>query len=249
MKRIRELINRIQSYIITNVLTKLLKYTIIRFLIAAVILWVGFVRSFFITERSGVICVKVGLPIIGLINGLLIHLDPEHFSIFTASIVYYYIGLQLITYDHLGALFAKLIAENDHPISLLMTPLLCKPRSNMVKRYVTFRAAMGLITGKGTMTSTGRAAIFVGALTSVTFLGDGILKRADAARARQEAREDAEKARLQASLDAARARQDARDEARIARQFEIYKARHATWQNSSWRTRGREPTWEEEKKE
>jgi hypothetical protein len=198
---------------------------------------------------------------------------PEYFSTFTTSIVFYYIGIQLMTYDHLGALFAKLIAENDHSISLLMTPLLCKPRTNMVKRYVTWRAAMGLITGKGTMTSTGRATIIVGVMTSVTFLGDSVIKHAAEARARQEAREEAARARQQASEEAAknrayewaklqvkleatrRAREEAckeaartRQEAAKAREYEIYKAHHATWQNASWGNRGPEPTWEEKKK-
>jgi flagellar biosynthesis GTPase FlhF len=307
------LIKRIQRYIITKILSKLFAYAIIRFLIAAVILWVGFVRSFFITERSNLICVRVGLPIIGLINYLLAQINPEHFTIFTASIVYYYIGLQLITYDNFGALFAHFIAEKDHPISLLMTPLLCKPQSNMVKRYITWRATIGLITGKSAMTSTGRATLIVGVMTGTTFIGTTILNNAAQARARQEARQDAEKARQEARQEAreeaARARQEARQDAEKARQeahqeareeaarnherareeaawasqyaekeasarkearkqaekdaarayqeaarareearqFELYKARHAEWKNSSW-GKGPEPTWEDKKK-
>jgi len=273
MTRIRELIKRIQRYIITKILSKLFAYAIIRFLIAVVILWVGFVRSFFITERSSLICVRVGLPIIGLINYLLAQINPEYFTSFTASIVYYYIGLQLITYDNFGALFAHFIAEKDHPISLLMTPLLCKPQSNMVKRYVTWRATIGLITGKSAMTSTGRASIIVGLISATAYVGTTILNNAEQARARNDARKEAENARqhaseeaawarqaaekeaARASEEAARARKEARKDARKeaarareeARQFELYKARHTAWKNSSW-GKGPEPTWEEKKK-
>jgi hypothetical protein len=163
------------------------------------------------------------------------------------------IGLNLLAYDKIGSQISTvLLNEEEHPLTLLLMPLLVTGRPKTLRRHIFGTALKGLFIGNGTMTPGGRAVIIASLVTGATLLYNAKLER-DAANRRADQDRDAvnERAaldRVAAYIKAHQDRENARYMAEQARKFESYKMSHDAWKQEPPKTRGPEPKWNGEYK-
>lgn len=86
-------------------------------------IWILFIRSFFITEKSYRICIFL-MPIMNLIFVILSNLYPMVITQFTCMYFFMYFGTQVIVYDFLGSKITDHILSNTDPILLFTTLLI-----------------------------------------------------------------------------------------------------------------------------
>jgi|SRR5580698_570162 hypothetical protein len=229
---------------------KLLEYKVFSFYVKCFCTYIFYVRGLFTHPKGLVIFCYAILPSITTLFITLHQEYPTKFSNLSYAQFCIVLGITLLTYDYLGSMISTiLIEQKEHPLSLLLLPLLTKSKhGNIIKRHVYGTAFNAYFIGKSPMTAGGRAALLAGICSGAAYLANGYFDR-NAANNRSAADRDAADRRAGADREAA-AREAAADRAaaREARQFKAYENEFGVWKDQPADTRGPMPRWKEEQK-
>lgn len=177
-----------------------------------------YVRSYFISEKSHKIFITKVLPFITFMFFFLnVTMSPTYFNAFTHFSFCLWLGTSLITYDLLGSKISHDLCNNEVPLLCLTTLTGLSNSSNVFKRHFGWKAISGVIIGTTKMSSTGRASLIVGTCTGGTWLFNEYKNR-QAANQRSDADRQAADQRFHAQManDAANRANDAANRANDA---------------------------------
>jgi hypothetical protein len=223
-------------------------------------IWVLFVRSFFITEKSKNIFIMF-IPLLAIIIILLSKYFPQIDPDFLYSYILLWSGINLIGYDKIGSIISDNTLNSIDPIISITYLLGLKHSNHHFKRFVGSSSLSSIIFGKTVMTTTGRATLIAAGFAGTTMLYNEHLNR-KAANARADKDREAKNARADKKREAAnakaaadrqaadaRAAADRKTAERIAyqqRQVEIHMKELETWTSQPWyKSRGPKPVYKE----
>jgi hypothetical protein len=225
--------------------TPRLWYKRFRKLLVIPCLWILYVRSFFIKDRTSIIVLYV-LPMITCVFIFLANMFPDIFNGFSAFYFQMYLGSQLLIYDEIGSRISYNLYNHADPIlsQQHMQPFL--QHRNIIVRHMSFVSISNVIIGKTAMTATGRATLVVGAFTGSAWLYNSYREReaadlrsqADREAANQRAQQDRE-ARIFAAAKAAR-------EAAKIRAYQNYQDARRRYDNRRFYSKETKPQWDED---
>lgn len=206
------------------------------FLIAC--LWILYVRSFFIKDRTYFV-VFYFLPFMTTLFIFLTYIFPDIFTGFSAFYFHMYLGSQFIIYDEIGSRISHNFINTPDSIFSHQNLQHFLNHRNVVVRHISFTAISNIIIGKTAMTATGRATLVVGAFTGSAWLYNNYRDR-EAAEARAQADRSAADARAQADRSAADLQQEK------ARAYQNYQDARHSYEKKRFHYRDHKPQWDED---
>lgn len=236
-----------QEYLLTSVVLFNKKKYYLRKIFRPIFLYVLFIRSFFLTDKSQHILLT-SLPLISM---LFVSLNKYSLSFSNFSNFYLFIlmGIYLIAYDNIGSQISFNIINDYDPIISISYLISLKKNKLMLKRFLGGLTWSGVVIGTTKMTQTGRATLIAGFCTGTVWLFNSYLDRKSATQDRQAANERAHQDREAANERARQDREAAayqaerlRTEAARERAFKAWQQQHKTWAETPiYRRRGPEP--------
>ena len=103
-------------------------------LIILLCIWVLYVRSYFIIDRT-LFFIKIIIPLITVLFILLSRINPERFTNLTATYFFLWLGMQLIIYDELSSRISSYFSENTDALLSITILINLSQSKNIIKRH------------------------------------------------------------------------------------------------------------------